>query len=199
MNFKIFFLGAFMVLASGFVRASEIENYVNADTTEVGMYEGALDSGVSMLKIKYAEMLNINPSFLNNIALLATLDDWFGTRYVYGGVSKRGIDCSAFTREMYRGAYDIELPRTAREQYANVKKISAVELKEGDLVFFNTTGGVSHVGIYLSNNKFAHASSKKGVTISDLYESYYLNRFIGAGRLQENDAPENAIYSKLLQ
>lgn len=198
MNFRVLFLGAMMILTTGFVRASEIEKYTNADTTAVGQYEGALDSGVSMLKIKYAEMLNIDPAYLNNIALLATLDDWFGTRYVYGGTTKRGIDCSAFTREMYRGAYNIELPRTAREQYATVRKISAVDLKEGDLVFFNTTGGVSHVGIYLSNNKFAHASSKKGVTISDLYESFYLNRFIGAGRLQEKEEPVEAIYSKLL-
>ncbi|TXH20875.1 MAG: NlpC/P60 family protein [Chitinophagaceae bacterium] len=198
MNFRVLFLGAMMILTTGFVRASEIEKYTNADTTAVGQYEGALDSGVSLLKIKYAEMLNIDPAYLNNIALLATLDDWFGTRYVYGGTTKRGIDCSAFTREMYRGSYNIELPRTAREQYATVRKISAVDLKEGDLVFFNTTGGVSHVGIYLSNNKFAHASSKKGVTISDLYESFYLNRFIGAGRLQEKEEPVEAIYSKLL-
>ena len=115
------------------------------------------------------------------------MDSWYGTRYVYGGTTKNGIDCSAFTREMYRGAYGIELPRTAREQYGRVRKISSTELREGDLVFFNTTGGVSHVGMYLGNNKFVHASTSRGVTISDLYETYYITHFIGAGRIDDAD------------
>jgi murein DD-endopeptidase / murein LD-carboxypeptidase len=58
-------------------------------------------------------------------------------------------------------------------------------LKEGDLVFFNTTGGVSHVGVYLQNNKFVHASTSGGVMISDLDESYWAKRFIGIGRYQK--------------
>ncbi|SDC10160.1 C40 family peptidase [Niabella drilacis] len=136
------------------------------------------------LQKKYAAILNVLPNSIRNNDLLETMDDWYGTRYQYGGTTKYGIDCSAFTREMYRGAYGIELPRTAREQYGRVRKISSTELKEGDLVFFNTTGGVSHVGMYLGNNKFVHASTSKGVTISDLYEAYYISRFIGAGRVE---------------
>lgn len=136
------------------------------------------------LQLKYASILNVLPSSIRNNDLLETMDDWYGTRYQYGGTTKYGIDCSAFTREMYRGAYGIELPRTAREQYSRVRKISSTELREGDLVFFNTTGGVSHVGMYLGNNKFVHASTSKGVTISDLYEAYYISRFIGAGRME---------------
>lgn len=138
----------------------------------------------SELQKKYAAILNVLPNSIRNNELLETMDDWYGTRYQYGGTTKYGIDCSAFTREMYRGAYGIELPRTAREQYGRVRKISSTELREGDLVFFNTTGGVSHVGMYLGNNKFVHASTSKGVTISDLYESYYISRFIGAGRIE---------------
>ncbi|WP_008582196.1 C40 family peptidase [Niabella soli] len=138
----------------------------------------------TQLQIKYASLLNMMPGSITNNNLLETLDNWYGTRYVYGGTSKRGIDCSAFTREMYRSAYGIELPRTAHEQYGRVRKISTTELKEGDLVFFNTTGGVSHVGLYLGNNKFAHASTSRGVTISDLYETYYITHYIGAGRIE---------------
>ncbi|MGJ7032903.1 C40 family peptidase [Niabella hirudinis] len=136
------------------------------------------------LQKKYAAILNVLPNSISNNDLLETMDDWYGTRYQYGGTTKYGIDCSAFTREMYRGAYGIELPRTAREQYGRVRKISSTELQEGDLLFFNTTGGVSHVGMYLGNNKFVHASTSRGVTISDLYEAYYISRFIGAGRVE---------------
>ncbi len=74
------------------------------------------------------------------------------------------------------------MPRTAREQFKATHQISRTELKEGDLVFFNTSGGVSHVGIYLQNNKFVHAASSAGVMISDLYDNYWSSKFLGAGR-----------------
>lgn len=135
------------------------------------------------LQVKYASILNIIPSTLSNLPLLKNIDDWFGTRYLYGGTTKRGIDCSAFTRVLFKAVYAISLPRTAREQYNIASRISSTELKEGDLLFFNTTGGVSHVGIYLNNNKFVHSSCSKGVTISDMFEPYYASHFIGARRI----------------
>jgi lipoprotein Spr len=110
------------------------------------------------------------------------LDEWLGTRYRLGGTDKEGIDCSAFMQVLFTRLYGINLPRTAREQYTVSQKLSRAELKEGDLVFFNTIGGVSHVGMYLQNNKFVHASSG-GVTISDLYEDYWLKKLIGVGRV----------------
>jgi lipoprotein Spr len=85
---------------------------------------------------------------------------------------------------LYVTNFGINLPRTAREQYDATKRISRTDLKEGDLVFFNTQGGVSHVGVYLQNNKFVHASSG-GVTISDLFEPYWERRFIGVGRFEK--------------
>lgn len=139
------------------------------------------------LQAKYASMLEVIPTALSNLVLFESIDEWFGTRYRYGGTGKSGIDCSAFVRAALRSAFGYELPRTAREQYRASRRISQTELREGDLVFFNTTGGVSHVGIYLRNNKFAHSSSSKGVTISDLYESYYMARFIGGGRVEQPD------------
>jgi lipoprotein Spr len=92
----------------------------------------------------------------------------------------------------FTALYGVALPRTAREQFKTSRRISRTELKEGDLVFFNTTGGVSHVGMYLQNNKFVHASSS-GVTISDLFEDYWMKRFIGVGRVEEDQPSENLL------
>jgi len=85
---------------------------------------------------------------------------------------------------LFASVYGISLPRTAREQYKVTSRISRTELKEGDMVFFNTRGGVSHVGFYLQNNKFVHASTG-GVIISDLFDPYYLRRFVGVGRVEK--------------
>ncbi len=81
--------------------------------------------------------------------------------------------------------YGFAAPRTAREQYKATEHIKKDKLKEGDLVFFNTHGGVSHVGLYLENNYFVHASSSEGVTISNLDDHYYAKRFVCGGRVEE--------------
>jgi hypothetical protein len=142
----------------------------------------------SSLHLKYAVLLNTEVEFLEDCTLLPYVDEWYGTRYRMGGTNKTGIDCSAFTQAIYLSAFALNLPRTARDQYKSSRIISATQLKEGDLVFFNTTGGVSHVGIYLQNNKFVHASSRNGVVISDLFEPYYLKRYLGAGRIEKPEA-----------
>jgi lipoprotein Spr len=129
---------------------------------------------------------------LQNMNLFKLIDEWFGTRYRLGGTSRAGIDCSALMQVFFTSLYGVTLPRTAREQYNISRKISRTELKEGDLVFFNTSGGISHVGMYLQNNKFVHASSS-GVTISDLFDDYWVRRFIGVGRVEEVQQPANLI------
>lgn len=136
------------------------------------------------LQFKYSLLLDLEVENVQNLNLLLLLDEWMGTRYRLGGTDKSGIDCSAFMQTIFSGYYKMNLPRTAREQYAASVRISRTELKEGDLVFFNTTGGVSHVGMYLANNKFVHASSS-GVTISDLFEDYWMKRFVGVGRIED--------------
>ena len=140
----------------------------------------------SPVQLKYAVLMNTEVETLPNKTLLNAVDEWYGVRYRTGGNEKNGVDCSGFTVAVYAAAYGLTLPRVSRDQYRMSRKISTTELQEGDLVFFNTRGsGVSHVGIYLGNNKFIHASVSRGVMVSDLFESYYIKRFVGAGRIDD--------------
>jgi cell wall-associated NlpC family hydrolase len=146
----------------------------------------------SSLQLKYALLLDVEVEQVSNLDLFKILDEWMGTKYQLGGSSKNGIDCSALTQILFSSLYGIGLPRTAKEQYDFSRKISRTELKEGDLVFFNTIGGVSHVGMYLQNNKFIHASAG-GVTISDLYDEYWMKKFVGVGRVDQTQSTASAI------
>jgi hypothetical protein len=119
--------------------------------------------------------------------VLMEIIKYLNTPYKYGGNSKNGIDCSAFTQTIYKNTLTINLERSARLQYKQGIEISDVEdLKFGDLVFFNTRTRVrpGHVGIYIGERLFAHASSKKGVTISSLDHSYYVKRYMGGRRIK---------------
>jgi len=138
----------------------------------------------SSLQFKYAQLLNTDVERVQNVPLYQSIDDWYGTPYKYGGSTKNGVDCSAFVQTIFSSAFAISLPRTAREQYNVTHHISRTELQEGDLLFFNTQGGISHVGIYLQNNKFVHASVN-GVTITDMFEPYYVRHFVAAGRVDK--------------
>ncbi len=136
----------------------------------------------SPLQFKYAQILNREVESLLDVALFSFIDEWWATRYRYGGTGKTGIDCSAFTGKLFSTVFGIVMPRTAREQYALCNKLKRDDMLEGDLVFFNTTGGVSHVGVYLGDGYFVHSSCSRGVTISSLNESYYNKKFIAGGR-----------------
>ena len=140
------------------------------------------------LQFKFAILENCSVEELDNAKLLSFMEYWYGAPYRYGGNSRDGIDCSAFAFLLLSSVYGVTtLPRTSKEQYEASHHISRDQLQEGDLVFFHTlTGrkhrGVTHVGVYLRNNKFVHASVS-GVMISDLGDGYYDRHYIGAGRI----------------
>jgi cell wall-associated NlpC family hydrolase len=139
------------------------------------------------LFFKYAILMDVPVEMINDNKLIETIDSWYGVRYKYGGETRKGIDCSAFTQAFILAYYEKELPRTSEEQYLDCKHIKKKKLHQGDLVFFRTRGpkgGISHVGVYLCNNKFVHASTSSGVMISDLDEDYFRSRYAGGGRIK---------------
>jgi lipoprotein Spr len=156
----------------------------SSKTSASAAYTGSsVTESLTSIQFKYGIMMDVAVEQLTNVKLLETIDEWYGARYRYGGTTKSGIDCSAFAGTLMTAVFGSSLPRTAREQYAATQRIKKDELQEGDLVFFNTSGGISHVGVYLNNNKFVHASTSSGVMISDLNEQYYSRKYVGAGRI----------------
>lgn len=128
----------------------------------------------------------LNPDSAVSPLLYSQVHDWIGTRYHYAGHTKKGIDCSGFVAEMYRQSYGLFICGGARDLYTLVDTVGKKQLNEGDILFFKIRKGqVSHVGIYLGNNKFAHASVHSGVVISDLDEDYYRKYYFTAGRLKK--------------
>ncbi len=128
---------------------------------------------------------NIQQGKKRNKSLYTFIEEWYGTPYRYGGTGKDGIDCSAFTRQLYEDVYSLGLLRTSIEQFGSVLSIDKDELKEGDLVFFKIRSKrISHVGVYLYDGKFVHASVSQGVVISDLADAYWTRYYAGAGRIK---------------
>ncbi|MDA8100550.1 MAG: NlpC/P60 family protein [Nitrospiraceae bacterium] len=129
-------------------------------------------------------VLSSRQSRLDEPRLFHAVDELIGTPYRFGGDSDRGIDCSAFTRRVYR-SQRIELPRNSREQARVTSPVDYTVVRTGDLLFFDTSisGTISHVGISLGKGVFAHASSSKGVTKSSIREKYYVKRFVKGGRV----------------
>ena len=123
---------------------------------------------------------------------------FLGAPYKFGGSTVRGIDCSSYVRKVYE-FFDIALPRTAREQSTIGVSIDREELEEGDLVFFQTRRPIGHVGIYIGNNEFVHASrGSKVVRIDSMDEPYYQKRFRRAVRVKGLDNSNKEVYTKLL-
>lgn len=172
------------------LNASEVSGAENNKVEEVSAIENC-----NSLQFKYAMLLDIDVENLSNITLLSEIEKWWATNYRYGGTTKKGIDCSAYTGTLLASVYGITAPRTSREQYAESEKIDKENLKQGDLVFFNTSsrkrGGVNHVGVYLGNGYFTHAGTSTGVTISNLSDSYWSSRYINGGRISTSVTEED--------
>jgi cell wall-associated NlpC family hydrolase len=107
---------------------------------------------------------------------------WLGTPYLYGGTTKKGTDCSGFTSSVYLEKEGMRLPRTSGDQFNSGKSINRNKLAATDLVFFGERGKVTHVGIYVGNGNFIHASTSAGVTITQLDNNYWKSRYMGARR-----------------
>jgi peptidoglycan endopeptidase LytE len=132
--------------------------------------------------------------------LVKVAKSFAGAPYRFGGDSVRGLDCSAFVKKIY-DIFEVQLPRSAREQYCAGPRVAQNEMMTGDLVFFRTRKPFSyptHVGIYIGEGRFIHASSycKQGVRISNLSENYYANRFMGAVRVKTlQPEPPDSVHS----
>jgi len=118
-------------------------------------------------------------------ALYEQYQEWQGVPYRAGGESRRGVDCSAFMQLTFREQFAMQLPRDADSQAHVGKSISSRQLRPGDLVFFNIGRSTRHVGVMVDNNKFLHASSSKGVMISDLNQPYWQRYYWQARRLSQ--------------
>ena len=128
-----------------------------------------------------------NENSLSCQNIVSAAKPWMGTPYLYGGNNTNGVDCSGFVQQIYIQVFNIKLPRTTEALYSAGTFVRGSWLKCADLVFFkNIRGrGVDHVGIYIGNNRFIHASSSRGVIISDLTSDYYLEHFASARRYLE--------------
>jgi lipoprotein Spr len=133
------------------------------------------------------EKLGLSNKEIKSSKLYKFVDDWYGVPYRYGGCVKTGVDCSCFTNNLFEAVYGRKTPRTAGEIYRECDKVNIEKVKQGDIVFFKINGNsISHVGVYLKDNKFVHASTSKGVMINDLNETYYKKYFYSAGRLKHS-------------
>lgn len=126
----------------------------------------------------------------NDLGLYSFVADWLHTPYRFGGTSRRGTDCSGFVYRLYQTVYDTNIGRqSSADLMSKTQRVAKKDLQEGDLVFFNIRnrrgGRASHVGVYLEDGKFAHASTRHGVIISRLSEPYYTRSYLGAGRVNK--------------
>jgi cell wall-associated NlpC family hydrolase len=136
----------------------------------------------------YSKQLGVQLTGTEDLKLMKVLVSWLGTPYKYGGKTKSGSDCSGFVGAVYSEVYAKFLHRRSRDMIQDVKVIRQSNLKSGDLVFFKTTSKryISHVGIYLADNKFIHASNR-GVVVNDLDEAYYKKAYYKSGRVRSLD------------
>ncbi len=135
----------------------------------------------------HAQKTGLPVDTASKLELYYQIYEWLGTRYRFGGETKKGVDCSGFTGVIYEKVYKRALPRDSRSMYKMTNPVPRSEMKEGDLLFFRIRRGqVSHVGVYIGENKFVHASTSQGVIISDLREDYYRRYFYKAGRLKSS-------------
>ena len=206
---KIFFLTV-LLFSFGVIQSRTIDNFSNNDSIE--KYDKAekiavkkANKAIKNLKNKKFNLIpekiqarlaledattisNFNILNYQKAEVIVAAEEYFGTPYYFGGMSKNGIDCSALMLKAYKNI-DLELPRTSIAQSKIGKKIKKLKAQPGDLIFFKTSrrNRITHVGLITQNNdgeiKFIHASSSKGVIESSLEESYYKRTYVKIKRV----------------
>lgn len=135
----------------------------------------------------FSQVMGVAISATSNTKMYQFIYDWLGTPYRLGGSTEKGIDCSGFAYKLYDKTFNTIIGSNSRNIFSMVNPINKVDLKQGDLVFFKIhSSSISHVGVYIGDNKFAHASSSKGVMISNLDEPYWQRYFYKGGRILES-------------
>ncbi|WP_155834426.1 C40 family peptidase [Halotalea alkalilenta] len=127
----------------------------------------------------------VAPSRIREV-LLDEYDQWAGTPYRLGGEGRRGIDCSALMQQVFRSSFDFELPRTTNEQILEGQRIDKDALRPGDLVFFQPSRRLRHVGVYVGEGYFLHASTSQGVKLSRLDNVFWSRHYLQARRPLDN-------------
>ncbi|CAN5807034.1 NlpC/P60 family protein [soil metagenome] len=137
------------------------------------------------LKKKYAGLMGVKENEITNIALYKFIDNWYGAPYKSAGKSKAGVDCSGFVSILEAQVFNKTVSGSSTAIFQSCEVVSEKNLQEGDLVFFKINSDkVSHVGVYLKNRRFVHASTHKGVMINTLDEVYYAKYFFRGGRIK---------------
>lgn len=157
---------------------------VQAQTAVKNQKEHITEDPDNLVKDYFGQIMGVALSATSNLKLYQFVYDWIGTPYRLGGTSKTGIDCSGFAYQLYSKVFNTVIGNNSRNIYSMVNPVSKSELDEGDLVFFKIgSRSITHMGVYMGNNKFAHASSSKGVMISDLNEPYWKRYYYQGGKL----------------
>lgn len=177
---RILVIMSLAVLATACSSGSKLGHNGTISDSDDAQLTGFIDSLEKGQNRHHKMRTNRPVGLLGDKALAGVYNEWVGTRYQMGGTTKRGIDCSAFTQTAFWKAYGIELPRSTAEQRYLGRQINKNELKKGDLVFFRRN---SHVGVYIGNNQFMHASTSQGVTISSLDEDYWARTYTQSRRI----------------
>jgi probable lipoprotein NlpC len=173
-----FYLISIIFLLLTFTSCKSKKKLLNAD-------KGKIEKPNNSLASKYANIMDVSKKDIKNGKLYNFIDDWEGVKYKFGGLDKRGIDCSGLVFLVYKDVYQKEIPRTTSQQIEIIKRKYENQLKEGDLVFFDFDGKkYSHVGIYLQNGYFFHASTSKGVMVGKIKDGYNYKYFSRGGSVK---------------
>jgi len=174
-----------LVILLLFISSCSVSKKLNNSNTK-NNYESNENKHKKEFYKTYSEKFKINLAGNEKQELILFIDKWIGVPYKSAGNTFNGVDCSGLAANLYDEVYNIKISRTVKAIYNETIPVKKENLKDGDFVFFKIgkANDVNHIGIYISNNKFVHSSTKKGVIISDLDEDYYKKYFFSGGRVK---------------